>query len=165
MLLSRIFFNESYSTLTYLSLVPVIIGVPMATFGDYYFSKLGFIVTLIGAGLASVKTIFTNKVQVGKHKLPPLDLLYYMSPVAFAQSIVWAFLFGEHNEIFSLLQKGQFTQDVTATTFVVAPIGNGLLAFLLNYVSFTANGVTSPLIMCVAGKTLKEIESNCPFFR
>lgn len=151
MFLSKILFNESYSTLTYLSLVPVITGVPMATFGDYYFSTLGFICTLFGVVLASIKTIVTNKVQVGKYKLPPLDLLYHMSPLAFAQTFIWAFVFGEHNTFIDYLQQGKFTQNVTGTTFVLAIIGNGVLAFLLNFVSFTANGVTSPLMMGIAG--------------
>lgn len=41
--------------ITYLSIVPVMLGVGLATFGDYYFTALGFTLTLIGVVLAAVK--------------------------------------------------------------------------------------------------------------
>ncbi|PPQ77924.1 hypothetical protein CVT25_015399 [Psilocybe cyanescens] len=43
-----------------LSLVPVVIGVGFATYGDYYFTAFGFFLTLLGTVLASLKTILTN---------------------------------------------------------------------------------------------------------
>ncbi|KAH9474627.1 putative sugar phosphate/phosphate translocator At1g12500 [Psilocybe cubensis] len=47
-----------------LSLVPVVIGVGFATYGDYYFTPFGFFLTLLGTVLASLKTILTNVILV-----------------------------------------------------------------------------------------------------
>ena len=51
----RIFYSRSYSTGTYLSLIPIIFGVGMATYGDYYFTTMGLVLTFFGVLLASVK--------------------------------------------------------------------------------------------------------------
>ncbi|RXW15608.1 hypothetical protein EST38_g10243 [Candolleomyces aberdarensis] len=45
------------------SLVPVIAGVALATYGDYYFTAAGFFLTLLGTLLASLKTIITHLLQ------------------------------------------------------------------------------------------------------
>lgn len=42
-------------------------------------------------------------------------------------------------------------QALSPILIVTGIFVNGVLAFFLNYASFTANGVTSPLMMCVAG--------------
>ena len=51
----RVFYGRSYSNATYLSLIPIIFGVGLATYGDYYFTRNGFLLTLLGVALASVK--------------------------------------------------------------------------------------------------------------
>ncbi|KAF4612874.1 hypothetical protein D9613_011039 [Agrocybe pediades] len=47
-----------------LSLIPVVVGVGFATYGDYYFTALGFFLTLLGTLLAALKTILTNVILV-----------------------------------------------------------------------------------------------------
>lgn len=54
-LIYRLWYDRSYSQATYLSLVPLIMGVGLATYGDYYFSTAGFLLTLLGVVLASIK--------------------------------------------------------------------------------------------------------------
>lgn len=54
-LIYRVVFSRKYSMMTYLSIVPVMVGVGLATFGDYYFTALGFTLTLFGVVLAAVK--------------------------------------------------------------------------------------------------------------
>jgi Triose-phosphate Transporter family len=54
-LIYRFRYNRTYSGNTYLSLVPVVIGVALATYGDYYFTSAGFCLTLLGVVLAAVK--------------------------------------------------------------------------------------------------------------
>lgn len=149
------------------------VGVPLATFGDYYFTTLGFVVTFLGTALASLKTIVTNKVQVGEFKLHPLDLLLHMSPLSMLQTLICATAVGEVSSFWALLNgvgdgnavetvavigdkiatpSTSVVSDTFTTGCLIALLGNGIIAFLLNYVSFTANGKTSPLMMCVAGK-------------
>ncbi|KAF9523769.1 triose-phosphate transporter family-domain-containing protein [Crepidotus variabilis] len=55
-----------------LSLIPVVAGVGLATYGDYYFTILGFFLTLFGTILAAMKTVVTNMVLVKPSAKPAL---------------------------------------------------------------------------------------------
>jgi drug/metabolite transporter (DMT)-like permease len=140
----RVFFNKSYSSATYTSLLPVVGGVGLATFGDYYFTPLGFTLTLLGAFLAALKTVVTNRIQTGGLKLSPLELLYRMSPLAFVQTLLYAWFTGE----FSGAMK-YVTEEMTSRECGVLVL-NGAIAFALNVISFTANKKTGALTMTVA---------------
>ncbi|CAG8547780.1 7210_t:CDS:2, partial [Paraglomus brasilianum] len=131
--------------MTYISLLPVIFGVVFATVGDYYFTKMGFFLTVLGTLLAALKTVVTNRVLVGRLKLHPFDLLLRMSPLAFVQTVIYAYVTGELNRVRT------FSKNSMTTSLVIALMTNGVIAFFLNYVSFTANKKTSPLTMTVAG--------------
>jgi hypothetical protein len=50
-----VYYARSYSVKTYLSMTPIILGVGLTTFGDYYFTVYGFTLTLLGVILAAVK--------------------------------------------------------------------------------------------------------------
>ncbi|KAI9096874.1 hypothetical protein DFS34DRAFT_642999 [Phlyctochytrium arcticum] len=143
--LSVLFFKKSYESPIYFSLLPTVVGVCLATFGDYQFTRLGLILTLTGTILAAAKTVITNHVLVGPLKLHPLDLLHKMSPLAFIQTILLAYCSGEIHKIRSLWWSQSFSPGLT---FVL--IANGIIAFALNFVSFSANKETSALTMGVA---------------
>ncbi|GAA5848695.1 hypothetical protein JCM3766R1_006414 [Sporobolomyces carnicolor] len=144
MALSIALYRKRYSRQTYLSLVPVIMGVGFATFGDYSATAWGFFLTLIGAVLAAFKTIITNRVQVGRLKLHPLDLLVRMSPLAFMQCVFFGWWSGELDRV----RMYGATEMTRQKAFALAI--NGAIAFGLNVVSFTANKKTSALTMTVA---------------
>ncbi|CAG8743046.1 17617_t:CDS:2, partial [Rhizophagus irregularis] len=131
--------------MTYISLLPVVLGVVFATVGDYYFTKMGFFLTVLGTILAALKTVVTNRVQVGRLKLHPLDLLLRMSPLAFVQTVIYAYVTGELHRVRA------FSRTEMTTSLVIALVTNGVIAFFLNVVSFTANKKTSALTMTVAG--------------
>lgn len=144
------------------------------TYGDYYFTTWGLILTLLGTFLAALKTIFTNVLQSPKTnftstvsesntsmtrvihsskstatprlQLHPLDLLTRMSPLAFIQCVIFAYLSGELNRVrhYSAHEMSPFK--------AWALLANGLLAFGLNIVSFTANKKVGALSMTVAGE-------------
>jgi drug/metabolite transporter (DMT)-like permease len=148
-ILSILLYSKSFPLQTYLSLVPVTIGVALATAGDYYFTPVGFLLTLFGTLLAAIKTILTNRIQKrsGAPQLHPLDLLLRMSPLACIQSLVYASSLDEPRKLHSLfLGLGSRQRLLLAVKLAM----NGLLAFGLNYVSFAANRKTSPLTMTVA---------------
>lgn len=65
--------------------------------------------------------------------------------------MLWGFSAGEMHRLVDDLQTGQFGGSLNVNTAILALTVNGAIAFGLNYVSFTANGKTSPLMMCVAG--------------
>ena len=78
--------------------------------------------------------------------LHPLDLLTRMSPLAFIQCVAFAHMTGE------LERVRQFSAREMTPTRGLALAANGMLAFVLNVVSFTANRKVGPLSMTVAGK-------------
>ena len=163
--LSVMFLNKRPSRETYLSLLPVVFGVVFATFGEYNYTMRGLILTLLGMVLAAIKTIVTNRVrlssdaavrcaaadplcaqvQVGRLKLHPLDLLIRMSPLAFMQCVLWGWYSGELDRV-RVYGATEMTQSKA-----IALLMNGIIAFGLNVVSFTANKKTSALTMTVAG--------------
>ncbi|KAL8292558.1 hypothetical protein RQP46_001170 [Phenoliferia psychrophenolica] len=142
--LSVMFLNKRPSRETYLSLLPVVFGVVFATFGEYNYTMRGLILTLLGMVLAAIKTIVTNRVQVGRLKLHPLDLLIRMSPLAFMQCVLWGWYSGELDRV-RIYGATEMTRSKA-----IALLMNGIIAFGLNVVSFTANKKTSALTMTVA---------------
>ncbi|KWU46087.1 TPT-domain-containing protein [Rhodotorula sp. JG-1b] len=142
--ISMVMFRKRHSRQTYLSLIPVVAGVAFATYGDYSFTAWGFVLTLTGAILASLKTIITNRVQVGRLKLHPLDLLVRMSPLAFMQCVFFGWWSGELEQV-----RVYGATEMTRQKAIALAI-NGAIAFGLNVVSFTANKKTSALTMTVA---------------
>ncbi|KAI9028201.1 TPT-domain-containing protein [Phycomyces nitens] len=143
-MISIAFLHKSYSRLIYLSLLPVVLGVGFATFGEYDYTMIGFLLTILGTLLAAIKTIVTNRVQVGRLKLHPLDLLLRMSPMAFVQCIFYSYITGELETV------REFSAYNMTTDLAWGLFFNGVLAFGLNFVSFTANKKAGPLTMTVA---------------
>ncbi|KAI0088249.1 triose-phosphate transporter family-domain-containing protein [Irpex rosettiformis] len=219
--LSSLLLNSHFSSAKLVSLVPVIFGVIFATYGDYYFTPWGLVLTLSGTLLASLKTIFTSVLQSSPHgrhgpysngtpristpgswtrkvssttcttfsdisgvlrvlrrlvpprlDIHPLDLLVRMSPLAFIQCMIYSHLSGELDQLRtigvslspaiasqSLSHPSSYSCLRTIDTEVIGGITfsqllvllmNGLIAFALNVVSFSANGKVGPLSMTVA---------------
>ncbi|KAJ3038304.1 UAA transporter [Rhizophlyctis rosea] len=109
------------------------------------FFSYGFLITLLGAVLAAAKTVVTNRVQVGRLKLHPLDLLLRMSPLALGQSLFIGYFAGEWDRL------PTYWASPTSKGVGWALFFNGLIAFGLNIVSFTTNKKTGALTICVAG--------------
>ncbi|KAF6751176.1 triose-phosphate transporter family-domain-containing protein [Ephemerocybe angulata] len=74
--LSALLLRKYSSKAKLVSLIPVMLGVALATYGDYYFTPRGFLLTLLGTLLAALKTIVTNLLQSPKPRdpLPPKPL-------------------------------------------------------------------------------------------
>ena len=155
------------STVKVLSLLPVVAGVGFTTYGDYYFTYWGLVLTLFGTLLASLKTVVTNLLQNGKPlrgstandrlttsgttaqsgiKLHPLDLLGRMSPLAFIQCVIYGWATGELEGV------SKFGATYMDKKKFLALCINGIIAFGLNVVSFTANKKSGPLAISVAGE-------------
>jgi len=141
----RFYYSRTYSTATYLSLIPVIIGVIMVTYGDFYCTTWGFILTIAGVLLAAAKTIATNRVLTGNLKLPALEVLLRMSPLAALQSLIFAALTGEASTFTHFVKDGKMTN-----TLILGLLGNGFLALVLNISSFQTNKLAGALTLTVA---------------
>jgi len=145
-LIYRLYFSRTYSTATYLSLIPIIFGVGLVTYGDYYFTVLGFSLTLLGVLLAAIKTVVTNRLMTGALSLPPLEFLLRMSPLAAIQSLLYAYFTGEAGRFLTYVDEGSLTRSRIIGLFI-----NALIAFLLNISSFQTNKLAGALTMTVCG--------------
>ncbi|KAF2152156.1 TPT-domain-containing protein [Myriangium duriaei CBS 260.36] len=145
-LLYRVIFGRKYSFWTQLSLIPLVLGVVMLTYGNYSFTTAGFVLTFLGVLLASTKTITTNKILTGSRALSPIEVLARMSPLAAVQSLVLGLVDGEQHTILSKASEGGFTCDIIVLVAV-----NGILALLLNISSLYVNKFAGALAQTVSG--------------
>ena len=143
-LIYRFFYGRTYSQATYISLIPVILGVGLATYGDYYFTGIGFTLTLFGVVLSALKTVMSNRIMTGSLALPALEILLRMSPLAALQSLLYAIATGEASAFSAWVAEGNLTPS-----YLSALLGNGFLAFLLNVSSFQTNKLAGALTMTV----------------
>lgn len=144
-LLERIL-GRKYSYATYLSIIPLVIGVGLATAGDYYCTISGLALTVVGVVLAALKTVATNRIVTGSLPLRTMDILLRMSPLATVQCLMWAMQSGEVAGAYSAFLHGDLSWRFGLILFC-----NGIVAFLLNVVSLQANKVAGALTMTVAG--------------
>ncbi|KAL0571828.1 hypothetical protein V5O48_010124, partial [Marasmius crinis-equi] len=163
--LSSILLGTTSTRARAISLIPVVAGVGLATYGDYYFTLWGFILTLFGAVLAALKTILTNVLQSPPSseskssmseksdlstkspalpKLNALAFLHLLSPLAFMQCLLFAQFSGE------LSRVRLYAATEMTSSKLLAVLFNGFIAFGLNVVSFSANKRVGALSMTVA---------------
>lgn len=142
----RVVYGRSYSRDTYISMIPLIFGVGLATFGDYYFTMIGFLLTLLGVFFAAVKTVATNRLMTGSLALSAMEVLFRMSPLAAVQCLFYAYAGGEFAVLNEAVANGVFDK-----TFLFSIFCNGVMAFSLNIVSFQTNKVAGALTVSVCG--------------
>ncbi|KAI5458055.1 triose-phosphate transporter family-domain-containing protein [Mariannaea sp. PMI_226] len=146
-LIFRLYYGRTYSTMTYLSLVPLIVGAAMTTLGEMSFTDAGFLLTILGVILAALKTVVTNRFMTGSLALPPVEFLMRMSPLAALQALACAAATGEIGGFMKLMSSG----DVSLPPAMASLFGNGFLALLLNISSFNTNKLAGALTMTVCG--------------
>lgn len=142
----RLYFKRSYSTATYLTMIPLIFGVGLATYGDYYYTLSGFLLTFLGVVLAAIKTIVSNRMMTGPLALPAMEILLRMSPLAALQSVIFAAITGEGSRFITFASEGKLH-----LLLIIALLGNGFIAFVLNISSFQTNKLAGALTITVAG--------------
>jgi len=146
-LIYRVWYSRSYSTMTYMSLIPLIVGAAMTTVGEMTFSDAGFLLTILGVILAALKTVVTNRFMTGSLALPPVEFLMRMSPLAALQAFACATATGEVGGFWELVNSGELSLPPAFASLT----GNGFLALLLNISSFNTNKLAGALTMTICG--------------
>ena len=134
---TRVSFQE------YLSIVPIVGGVMLATLTELSFDATGFWAAVVASFVTAAMAILTSRVLT--QKLDPFNLLYAMAPPSVVMLLPPILLFEADG-----LVAWSGSSLATGGVFVVLLL-SGLIAFALNATSFFVIQATSPLTFTVAG--------------
>ena len=137
-------FQDKHPTLKIMpSLILVIIGVYMATLSEAKShvkdSIYGITLAISGVMLAALKGVASNIFLVGPLKMSPLRLLWLLTAPCLLQCLAFAWY---SNELSSL----EWAHDTSLVSHLVI---NGILAFMLNYISLSTNARLGPLTVAI----------------
>lgn len=163
----RVLFRIRYARATYLSLIPLTLGVMLACSTGFSTNFFGILCALVAALVFVSQNIFSKKLfndaaraesemqATGKRKLDKLNLLFYCSGIAFILTLpIWLFSEGYwllsdfmHDGIISLSgKKGSLDHGALFLEFVF----NGISHFAQNILAFVLLSMISPVSYSVA---------------
>ena len=159
--LSRIFFGETHSPPVYLSLIPIILGVTIATLTEFNFNLTGLISALLATLGFSLQNIFSKRVlkSTGVHQFQLLATLARISLLLFLP--FWLLIDGR-----ALFTKFNYDNNVNYESVFILLLFDGLLNFLQNVLAFSVLNIVSPLTyaVCNASKRIFIIFTSLVFF-
>lgn len=142
-LLTRLIFREKQPTLVYMSLIPIITGVGIATMTEISFNMLGLVSALISTMGFSLQNIFSKKVlkDTGIHHLRLLHLLGKLALFMFLP--IWIYV-----DSFQVIKHPAITNmDYRVIALLFA---DGVLNWLQNIIAFSVLSLVTPLTYAVA---------------
>ncbi|XP_023161357.1 solute carrier family 35 member E1 homolog isoform X1 [Drosophila hydei] len=141
--LTRVFFGEKQPTLVYLSLLPIITGVAVATVTEISFDMVGLISALISTMGFSLQNIFSKKVlkDTGIHHLRLLHLLGKLSLFIFLP--FWLYM--DSLAVFRHSVIKNLDYRLIALLFT-----DGVLNWMQNIIAFSVLSLVTPLTYAVA---------------
>lgn len=155
----RMIFKVEYSPKTYLTLIPLTVGVIMTCSTEFSANFLGIFYALVATIVFVSQNMFSKKLLTPEEqpKLDKLNVLCYCSSMAFIfTSPVW--LFSEGFSLFGdfLFSRGQYFGLVADSTklstnrLVLFLFFNGITHFLQNILAFQVLGMVTPVTYSVA---------------
>lgn len=137
---------EREAWLTYLTLVPVVAGVVIASGGEPSFHLYGFIVCILATAARALKTVLQGILLSSEgEKLNSMNLLLYMAPIA-VLLLLPATLIMEPNVLAMTIALAR--QDVKIVYYLTF---NSTLAYFVNLTNFLVTKHTSALTLQVLG--------------
>lgn len=142
-LLERFVLGTQQDPRVYMSVMPIVGGVGLASWSEQSFDMTGFLAALIGSVVTAWLALLTAKLL--QTKLDAVNLLYYMTPLSALFLLPFA-AFIEGQDIYTdwLERKGQLA-------LVLTLIISGLVAFSLNALTFIIINTTSALTYTILG--------------
>jgi len=163
----RIFFRIRYAQATYLSLVPLTLGVMLACSTDFSTNLFGIVCALCAALVFVSQNIFSKKLfneaaraelemqPGGRQKLDKLNLLYYCSALAFILTFPLWFLCEGYSLIAEFVRSGTISlsenkESLDHGALFLEYVFNGLSHFAQNILAFVLLSMISPVSYSVA---------------
>ena len=142
--ISVVYAKKVYTKNRQMAVIPIILGVALAFYGDLSFTSIGAFYTIACVVLAALKAVVGGELLSGDLKLHEIDLLAKMCPLALLQIGLVSILSGE---VYEIIQRWP---EIAAGSAPKVVLLSGILSFALNVSSFVANKVTSALTLCIA---------------
>lgn len=140
--------RQRETALVYLTLVPIVVGIIVASHAEPLFHLFGFLAAVAATGARALKSVLQGMLlSADDHarRIDSLSLLMYMAPVAVV-ALIPATLFFEPEAASVALKLGQ------NRAFWLLLILNSSMAYLANLFNFLVTKHTSPLTLQVLGQ-------------
>lgn len=150
--------QKKETTATYMTLLPVVGGIALATWGEPSFNLIGFIACLVGVCCRALKSVLQGWLltpagekeaekmsNANENKLDSMSLLYYMSPVAILTLGICTFIM-EPRAISAFYEAAELDP-----WFIAILLGNCFVAYLVNLTNFLVTAHVGALTLQVLG--------------
>lgn len=142
-ILERLVIGTQQETAIYLSVLPIVGGVSLASWSEQSFEMTGFLAAMIGSVVTAWLALLTAKLL--QTKLDAVNLLYYMTPLSAIFLVPFALYF-EGKGIYTDWLARELQLKLVLTLFI-----SGAVAFSLNALTFILINSTSALTYTVLG--------------
>ncbi|CAN6620707.1 uncharacterized transporter Sly41p [Trichomonascus vanleenenianus] len=165
----RFIFGVNYDAKTYLTLIPLTLGVIMTCSTEFRANFIGLVYALCSTLIFVSQNMFSKKLLTpdqGENKLDKLNVLCYCSSLAFIfTSPLWLFSEGIGLMKDYALSTGAFfaSTDAAMTTpqLLMAFLSNGFTHFLQNVLAFQVLGMVTPVTYSVASLVKRIVVITC----
>ena len=145
-MLAAVIQGKFESKMTYMSLIPVVIGIIITTGGEPSFHMFGFLACVSGTACRALKSVMQAVLLSSEsEKMSSMNLLMYMSPIAMVILVIVATIVepGGIWDTAKLMVESKF--------FCFILCFNCFLAYCLNLLNFLVTRYTSALTLQVLG--------------
>ena len=144
LVMSIFILKKSYSFDYLYSIVLLVSGVALASYGDTSLTSDGLFFNVLVCFLSALKSVTSSQILVGSLRVDPFELARVVSFLSFFQMILMSWAKGEIN---AFLADPIYRTPEYLAIFCI----NGFVAFLLNIANFNFTKATSALTVTVAG--------------